>query len=65
MPSLIPTFSFMLLKPQMEVIVLAQAPREGTFVDNWLEYRTGLIQDQKTRLRGNSRHLVPHGVILL
>lgn len=31
------------LKPQMEMIVLAQAPREGTFVDNWLEYRAGLI----------------------
>ena len=31
------------LKPQMENIVLAQAPRDGTFVDNWLEHRTGLI----------------------
>lgn len=32
------------LKPQMEMIVLAQAPREGTFVDNWLEHRAGLIR---------------------
>ena len=32
------------LKPQMELIVLAQAPRNGTFVDNWLQHRTGLIQ---------------------
>ena len=31
------------LKPQMEMIVLAQAPREGTFVENWLAHRTGLI----------------------
>lgn len=31
------------LKPQMELIVLAQSPREGTFVDNWLQYQTGLI----------------------
>lgn len=31
------------LKPQMELIVLAQAPREGTFADNWLRYRAGLI----------------------
>lgn len=31
------------LKPQMELIVLAQAPREGTFVDNWLKFETGLI----------------------
>ena len=34
------------LKPQMELIVLAQAPREGTFVDNWLEYQTGLISTE-------------------
>lgn len=31
------------LKPQMELIVLAQAPREGTFVGNWLQHRAGLI----------------------
>ncbi|MDA7982540.1 MAG: site-specific DNA-methyltransferase [Alphaproteobacteria bacterium] len=31
------------LKPQMEMIVLAQAPREGTFVENWSRYRAGLI----------------------
>lgn len=31
------------LKPQMEMIILAQAPREGTFVANWLKYRTGLV----------------------
>lgn len=31
------------LKPQMEMIVLAQAPREGTFVDNWMTHRAGLI----------------------
>ena len=31
------------LKPQMELIVLAQSPRVGTFADNWLQYRAGLI----------------------
>ncbi|MCY4264989.1 MAG: site-specific DNA-methyltransferase [Gammaproteobacteria bacterium] len=31
------------LKPQCEMIVLAQAPREGTFVDNWDNWETGLI----------------------
>ena len=31
------------LKPQMENIVLAQSPRDGTFVDNWLEWQTGLV----------------------
>ena len=31
------------LKPQCEMIVLAQAPRNGTFVDNWDIWETGLI----------------------
>ncbi len=31
------------LKPQGEMIVLAQAPRDGTFVDNWDKWETGLI----------------------
>ena len=34
------------LKPQMELIVLAQLPREGTFVDNWLNHRAGLIDTE-------------------
>lgn len=31
------------LKPQIEPMVLAQKPKEGTFVDNWLAHKTGLI----------------------
>ena len=31
------------LKPQMESIVLAQLPRDGTYVDNWLTHQVGLI----------------------
>ena len=31
------------LKPQGEMIILAQVPREGTFVDNWDKWETGLI----------------------
>ena len=31
------------LKPQFEAIVLAQAPRDGTYVDNWLQWRAGLV----------------------
>ncbi len=31
------------LRPQFEAILCAQKPREGTFVDNWLAYGTGLI----------------------
>ena len=37
------------LKPQMECVVLAQAPREGTYWQNWLTYRAGLI-DVKSNL---------------
>ena len=31
------------LKPQMEPLVLAQKPREGTFVENWRKYGVGLV----------------------
>ena len=31
------------LKPRMELIVVTQKPREGTFVFNWRKYKTGLI----------------------
>lgn len=31
------------LKPQVEPMVLAQKPRIGTFVENWLAHETGLI----------------------
>ncbi len=31
------------LKPQCELIVMGQAPRDGTFVDNWDRWETGLI----------------------
>ena len=41
------------LKPQCEMIVLAQAPRDGTFVDNWDQWETGLIDP-------NSPVIEPH-----
>ena len=31
------------LRPQFELMILAQKPRIGTFVENWIEYETGLI----------------------
>ena len=31
------------LRPQFESIILAQKPRKGTFVENWMRYETGLI----------------------
>ena len=31
------------LKSQMELIIVAQSPKEGTYVNNWLKYGTGLV----------------------
>ncbi len=31
------------LKPMMEPLVLAQKPKDGTFIENWLQHRVGLI----------------------
>ena len=36
------------LRPQFEAMVLAQKPRQGTFVENWLKYKTGLINSSAT-----------------
>lgn len=41
------------LKPQMELIILAQAPREGTFVDNWMKYQAGLIDVKSPLIEPN------------
>ena len=32
------------LRPKFEPFVLGQKPREGTFVDNWTKWNTGLLQ---------------------
>ena len=39
------------LKPCIEPMVLAQKPRAGTFVENWLEHQVGLV-DTKQSLDG-------------
>ena len=31
------------LRPQFETMIVAQKPREGTMLDNWLNYKVGLI----------------------
>lgn len=41
------------LRPQFESVILAQKPREGTFINNWREYATGLI-DVNAKLDGKS-----------
>jgi DNA modification methylase len=39
------------LRPQFEALMLAQKPKEGTLVDNWLKWRAGLM-DATRRLNG-------------
>ena len=36
------------LKPQIEPMVLAQKPREGTFVENWKKYKVGLLNTKES-----------------
>ncbi len=40
------------LRPQTELIVMGQKPREGTFVENWERYHTGLV-NLNTHLKDN------------
>lgn len=44
------------LKPQIEPMVLAQKPKSGTYVDNWLQYGVGLMDCRESldgRFPGN------------
>ena len=36
------------LKPQIEPMVLAQKPKEGTFIENWKKYRVGLVNTKES-----------------
>lgn len=36
------------LKPQLEPMTLAQKPKEGTFIENWLKYGVGLINTKES-----------------
>ena len=36
------------LRPQFEAMVLAQKPRKGTFLDNWVAHETGLINSTES-----------------
>ena len=45
------------LRPQFEAMILAQKPREGTFIENWTKHETGLI-DTTARLNGKGPETV-------
>ncbi len=36
------------LKPQFEPIILAQKPKEGTYINNWLTHETGLMSPSQS-----------------
>jgi site-specific DNA-methyltransferase (adenine-specific) len=36
------------LKPQIEPMVLAQKPKEGTFIENWKKYHVGLVNTKQS-----------------
>jgi site-specific DNA-methyltransferase (adenine-specific) len=36
------------LKPQIEPMVLAQKPKDGTFVENWKKYQLGLVNTKES-----------------
>ena len=40
------------LKPQFEPIILAQKPKDGTFINNWLKHQTGLMSPDQSILGG-------------
>ncbi len=42
------------LRPQFEPIIVAQKPKQGTLIENWLEWETGLIDLNNTRLNGHT-----------
>lgn len=37
------------LRPQFEAMMLAMKPKEGTFVENWMKYKVGLIDSKITQ----------------
>lgn len=47
------------LRPQYESIIMAQKPKDGTFVQNWISNKTGLIDATKT-LDGRTPSTVMH-----
>lgn len=51
------------LKPQMEPMVMAQKPKAGTFVQNWLQYGLGLINTTESldgKFPGNVMEISKH-----
>ena len=38
------------LKPQMEMVIMAQKPKDGTFVENWMAHGVGLIDMESNLL---------------
>lgn len=46
------------LRPQFEAVILAQKPKDGTFVNNWILHKVGLIN-----IKTSLNHLPPSNVM--
>jgi len=42
------------LKPDAEMIIMAQSPQEGTLVNNWMKYKTGFINVENNLIEPNT-----------
>ncbi|MBC6497109.1 MAG: site-specific DNA-methyltransferase [Alphaproteobacteria bacterium GM7ARS4] len=48
------------LRPQFEPIIIAQKPTQGTLIENWLAWETGLIDLNNTTLNGHTPSTLLH-----
>ena len=49
------------LRPQFEPVIVAQKPRVGTLIENWLVWETGLVDLKNTRIDGRTPTTVLEG----
>ena len=42
------------LRPEFEAIVCAQKPKQGTLIDNWMQYKVGLIDATQSLTQGTA-----------
>ena len=42
------------IRPQFDLLIVGQKPREGTFVENWLKWETGLIDIDNVKVGGEN-----------
>lgn len=48
------------LRPQFDSIIVGQKPKDGTYVNNWMKWETGLIDLKATKLNGHTPTTLMH-----